>query len=110
VASLVWLLLVYVGVRMVRITIQKGRVQIKEGILFRRLSNLELWRVSDIELQRTFLNLLTGDGTLVIGLHHGGKLTVRGLARGTQLEDMYQKLLNLVFLLRSNPLVKGIIN
>jgi hypothetical protein len=65
---------------------------------------------------------MTGDGTLVLTLtfdpygehrrwRHRGVSVVKvpGIAQGAQLKELYQSLLNLVFLLRGNPIVKGII-
>jgi hypothetical protein len=90
--------------------LDKGRLQVERGILRRQLLNVELWRVHTIELKQTFFNRLTGDGTLVFRLEHEQtSLEVKGLAQGTQLKETYQQLLNLVALLRSNPVVKGII-
>jgi hypothetical protein len=69
---------------------------------------------------------MTGDGTLVLTLtaepiagqkrrrqqiRPGGEqfTYVTGLAKGSRLEATFQQLLNLTFLLRGNPVVKGII-
>lgn len=93
-----------------RITIDKGRLQIRRGILIRTLKNIELWRVRDVELHRIFLDLLTRDGSLIFRIHNDRPLVVRGLARGRRLDGIYQKLLSLVFFLRSNSVVKGIIS
>jgi hypothetical protein len=63
-----------------------------------------------------------GDGTLILTLGPEAQtehrrlrrpksavVKVPGLARGSQLTSLYQELLNLVFLLRGNPVVKGIL-
>jgi hypothetical protein len=74
--------------------------------------NVELWRVEDIELRQNALQRLTGDGTLVFKVARGDPkkpLEVTGVARGQALRDLHQKLLNLTFLMRGNPVVKGII-
>jgi membrane protein YdbS with pleckstrin-like domain len=112
-----------------RVTIERGRLQIHRGVLARRLVNVELWRVRNIEVDRTLLNRVTRDGTLVLhvmgepGLRRRRRkprrgaaahpdddvLELTGIARGRRLEETYQQLLNLVFLLRSNPVIKGII-
>jgi len=120
--ALAVLALGYVRVRSTRITIHHGRLQIRKGILSRRLLNIDLWRVSSIELERTLLNRVTGDGTLVLELQHQPRpsraghgrardrsVELTGIARGVRLEEIYQQLLNIVFLLRSSPIVKGII-
>lgn len=93
-----------------RIRIQKGRLQVEKGIFTRKLTNLELWRVKDIELKQGFWNRLTGDGTLVMTAYQEEKpVDVTGIARGQDLRDMYQRILNVAFLLRSSPVVKGIV-
>ena len=101
----------YVYILSMKITIDKGRLQIAKGLLSRQVLNIELWRVENIELHRNFINRLTGDGTLMIQLVHQKKqIKLTGLARGPRLEDIRQQLLNLVWLLRSNAAVKGIIS
>jgi hypothetical protein len=65
----------------------------------------------NVWLQRTFVNRSTGDGTLRFQtIPDKGILDLTGLVRGARnLEATYQEFLNLVWLLRSNPVVKGII-
>lgn len=115
----------YIRVRCTRIRIAQGRLQIEKGVFSKHLKNVDIWRVLNIELERTFINRMTGDGTLVLILsplaaadRHRRKrkqsgseqfVDVIGLAKGRRLEDTYQQLLNLTFLLRGNPVVKGII-
>ncbi len=109
-------LIALMRVRATTIAIDRGRLQIRKGLFARRLINIDLWRVHSIELERTFFNRLTGDGTLVLELiqqratREGDTgIELVGIARGKRLEEVYQQLLNVVFLLRGNPLVKGII-
>lgn len=105
-----WLLMLYIGVRTARITIDKGRLQVEHGVLGRRRMNVELWRVQNVELRRTFLNRLTGDGSLILQLYNEPRrLKIVGAARSSRLDQVYQQLLNLVYLLRTNPLSKGIV-
>lgn len=116
----------YIRVRCTRIRISQGRLQIEKGVFSKHLKNVDIWRVLNIELERTFINRMTGDGTLVLILsplaaadRHRRKrkkqpgseqfVDVIGLAKGRRLEETYQQLLNLTFLLRGNPVVKGII-
>jgi membrane protein YdbS with pleckstrin-like domain len=102
-------------------TLARGRLQIEKGLFRRHVTNLELWRIQTIELEQSVLNRLTGDGTLRFTIHRdmtaiprsrtsreNKPLSVTGLAKGKELDDLFQQLLNLVFLLRSNPAVKGI--
>jgi membrane protein YdbS with pleckstrin-like domain len=109
-----------------RFRVARGRLQIEKGVFSKRLTNVDLWRVRNIDLERTLLNRMTGDGTMVFlltpeptteGRRHREKhphmrdqiVEVTGLARGSRLEHTFQQLLNLTFLLRGNPVVKGII-
>ena len=112
---LVALGIMVLGVSCVRIattkyTIAKGRVQIETGLLARSARNLELWRVERVDLHKSLPNRLTGDGTLVFTVRGEPKpILLTGLARGRALEEIRQQLMNLVFALRSNQMVKGII-
>jgi tetratricopeptide (TPR) repeat protein len=100
----------YLWIRNTTYTLRRGRLQIASGILSRRISNLELWRVADMWLTSSLLNRLTNDGTLEFELHNNKRrMKVTGLATADELELVYQDLLNLVFLLRSQQAVKGII-
>jgi tetratricopeptide (TPR) repeat protein len=112
----------YIRVACTRIRIWQGRLQIQKGVFHKDLSNYDLWRVRAISLKKTLINRMTGDGTLSFALSpeastehrriRGRKATivkVPGLTHGSELASLYQDLLNLVFLLRGNPVVKGII-
>lgn len=92
--------------------ISGGRLTITRGILWRRTRQVELWRVQDIERRQGLVDRLTGHGELKFRAVSvpGGMVTVRGLARGKRLRQLHQQLLDLVFLLRTNPVVKGIIS
>lgn len=102
------------------VELDKGRLQVERGVLNKRRTSIELWRIRDIELRRPLVNRLTRDGTLVLSLSPSGatrlpgrrgqgRIRVTGLLRGRRLGESYQDLLNLVFVLRSNAQVKGII-
>jgi hypothetical protein len=111
-AAVISTALTFFDVKAKRYVSARGRLQIRTGIFHRRVINIELWRVQDIELDRTLLNQITRDGTLafhVIADRGNRVVKVTGLAHGRQLEEYFQAFLNLVFLLRSNPAVKGII-
>jgi TolA-binding protein/membrane protein YdbS with pleckstrin-like domain len=120
------LIIGYIKVSTTKFRVARGRLQIEKGVFSKRLTNVDLWRVRNIDLERTLLNRMTGDGTLIFlltpeptaeGRRHREKhphmrdqiVEVTGLARGSRLEDTFQQLLNLTFLLRGNAVVKGII-
>jgi hypothetical protein len=74
-----------------------------------------LYRVLDVALQRSFLNRLTGDGTLILTVEgiHGTRdpfrLPLPGLAKTSDLEALFKRLRSLVVLLRTGPWGKGLI-
>jgi pSer/pThr/pTyr-binding forkhead associated (FHA) protein/membrane protein YdbS with pleckstrin-like domain len=108
---LLWKILV---ISTTEVRIDKGRLQIEKGLLTRRLKNIELWRVEDVDFRKTMLNRLTRDGILVIhtlprARDKNKSIEVPGLARGRRLREIHQELLNLTWLLRSNQAVKGVI-
>lgn len=115
----------YIRVKCTYIRIQKGRLQIEKGVFHKHLNNIDFWRVHNIDLDRRLINRLTGDGTLVFSLTFGilpenyqrrrrrtkpnQVVEVCGIAQDAKLAELHQDLLNLTFLLRGNPTVKGII-
>jgi tetratricopeptide (TPR) repeat protein len=110
VAAIVPILYSVILVATMRIRINRGRLQLEKGIFRRNLTNLELWRVKDIELKQGFWNRLTKDGTLIMTAYQETEpVEVTGIARGPELREIYQQILNLSFLLRSSPVVKGIV-
>jgi hypothetical protein len=93
-----------------RLRVERGRLQVERGLLTRTKRNLELWRVQNIVLERRGLHLLSGDGDLVFqGMTGTDPIVVTGIARGHDLDDLHEELLDLVFLLRTNPSIKGIV-
>src|SRR5262245_49173014 len=46
----------YARVRSTRVTLRRGRLQVRSGLLAKRLVNVELWRVHDVELERSLIN------------------------------------------------------
>jgi hypothetical protein len=100
----------YLGIWNRSYTLRRGRLQTSSGLPSRQISNLELWRVADMWLKASTLNRLTNDGTIEFELHNIKRhVKVTGLAKGDDLGLIYQDLLNLVFVLRSQQAVKGII-
>lgn len=92
--------------------ISGGRLTVERGILWRRIRQVELWRIQGIERRQGLIDRITGHGELRFTTVSapGGVIKVRGLARGRRLKDIHAQLVDLVFLLRSNPVVKGIIS
>ena len=98
VLQLLGLALTALRARRTRITIEGGRVRV-EGDPARPGVALELREVELLELRRTGLHPLTGDGTLVLGTPDATVLLC-GVARGPQLTHLYRQLLELVDHLR----------
>lgn len=78
-----------------RVTIRDGLVRVDRDLLRPAGVALDLAQVDGVELRRTGLQPLTGDGTL--GLRgRGGTLLLCGVARGSRLTQLYRDLLELV--------------
>src|SRR5215831_17679401 len=79
-----------------RVTIRDGRVQVA-GDLLRPgvLSRVDLAEVDSVELRRTGLQPLTGDGTLALR-GRDGTVLLCGVAHGSRLTRLYRQLLDLV--------------
>lgn len=100
-------------VKTTKYTLDNGRLVIATGIFGKQSPNHELYKVEDIELHQTFLNRLTGDGELILhitsGDTRGRPVSLRGLGKIGELQALFDKLRNLIVLLRSGTLGKGII-
>jgi tetratricopeptide (TPR) repeat protein len=113
-ASLVCMLYCFY-LKTTRYTISSGRLLVSTGVFAKRIKNVELYRVLDLELHRSFLNRITRDGTIILtvaetkGHEMSIKLPLKGIARGRRLSDLFQGLRNLVDLLRTGYWGKGII-
>lgn len=93
--QLLGLALTAVRARRTLVTIERGRVRV-EGDPLRPgvVTALELGEVEALELRRTGLHPLTGDGTLVLSTRRGTVLLC-GVARGSRLTHLHQQLLEL---------------
>jgi hypothetical protein len=112
VLGLVAIATVFAVVRAERIAIDGGRLRLTTA-LGRRVVNVELWRVRDVRLERRFLDRLTRDGRVVLTIHRGpqatlSELRVVGLARGHRLEQLAERIAELVRLLRASSALNGI--
>jgi hypothetical protein len=93
-------------------TLDTGRLTVSRGLIWRRTTRTELWRIQTIDLQQGLVDRITGHGALIFrGVSASTRrIEVRGVARGAQLRELHQQLVDLVFLLRGNSVVKGIIS
>lgn len=78
-----------------RVTIRRGRVQIDRDVLRPGGAGMDLADVDSVQLRRTGLHALTGDGTLALS-GASGTLLLCGVARGSRLTHLYRQLLELV--------------
>jgi tetratricopeptide (TPR) repeat protein len=83
------------AVRM-RVTIRHGRVRVERDLLRPGgVAAIDLAEVDSVELRRTGLQPLTGDGTLALR-GAGGTMLLCGIARGSRLTQLYRQLLELI--------------
>ena len=91
-------------------TIARGRLTVDKMLFTRHARTTELWRVKLIETHQSIPNRLTGDGTLIFTLNDDKtKILVTGLAGFSELEKLRIQLMDLIFALRANPMIKGIV-
>ena len=91
-------------------TIARGRLTVDKMLFTRHARTTELWRVKLIETHQSIPNRLTGDGTLIFTLNDDKtKILVTGVAGYSELEKMRVQLMDLIFALRANPMIKGIV-
>lgn len=91
-------------------TIARGRLTLDKMLFTRDTRTTELWRVKLIETHQSIPNRLTGDGTLIFTLNDDKtKILVTGLASYSELEKMRVQMMDLIFALRANPMIKGIV-
>jgi tetratricopeptide (TPR) repeat protein len=94
-------------------TFDKGRLRITKGIVTKDQKNVDLWHVYNVEVQQTFFNLLTDDGTLVLKVLNEQRtvekrgIRITGLAKGPRLHDIREELLNTSVLLRRSEAVRS---
>ena len=53
---------IFIGVKSTSYTLSPERLTVKQGITSRTVSNLELWRVSDVQFHQTAIQLMFGEG------------------------------------------------
>jgi hypothetical protein len=102
-----------------RYTLARGRLTIESGVLTRNIRTTELWRVAKVELHQSIPNRITHDGTLVFTVNttslgssakdDAPEILVTGLQPIAELRETREHLMNLIFTLRSNPMIKGIV-
>lgn len=99
-------------VKTTSIAIDQGRVRISSGILSRKTHTAELYRVEDLELDQSFINRLTDDGTITLHTKEKGKSTslkLVGIAPIGKLRNVFDQMRNLVLMLRTGPWGKGVV-
>lgn len=93
------------------VTIDRGIIQIQEGVFVRRSRIYEIYRFVSFETEQDMFNRLTGDGALVMRLPGVAKVVVKGICKHDELIRVALALRSLHLQLRSVPwLGKGIMS
>jgi hypothetical protein len=104
--SLAWAVVQAVSTTVV---IDRGRLIISRGLFARTTSNHELFRVTGLEYKRGWWHRMTGTGYFMMHMQNMPAVIVPGPFPATELGRLYHRLLDLVYLMRANPQIKGII-
>jgi membrane protein YdbS with pleckstrin-like domain len=99
----------YIRMRRTHYTFEDGWLIIASGILFVREKAYELTHLIDLEITRGPIDLVTGNCKLHLNFDKFGKVTLYGLGKIGIVKELRTSLMNLARLLRSHPLIKGII-
>ncbi len=91
------------------VAIDRGRLVVTSGVLVRTVRCLELFRITGIEFKRGVIHQCTNTGYYVIHTPNEPPLIVPGPGEAKSLITLHHRLLDLVFLLRANGNIKGII-
>jgi Uncharacterized conserved protein len=105
VASLVTI----IRVRRTRYIFNGGWLIIITGVIFTSEKVYELTHLTDAEITRGPLDQLTNNAKLHLAFHNHGTIVLTGLAPFEELREIRTRLNNLSRMLRSNPLLKGIV-
>jgi membrane protein YdbS with pleckstrin-like domain len=81
----------------------------KGGVLFRSEKSYELTHLLDTTIARGPLDFLTNNGSLHLHFEKHGTVVLRGLAPMSELKKIRDDLNNFSRLLRSHPVLKGLI-
>jgi len=102
-------LVAVIRIRRTRYIIDGGWLIVISGAVFTSEKPYELTHLTDTEITRGPLDQLTNNGKLHLTFHGQGRIVIRGLAPYNELRDIRTRLNNLSRMLRSNPLLKGIV-
>jgi hypothetical protein len=97
-----------------RVIIHRGMLTINHGLLSRKQINIELYRIREPTIYKTFINRLLGQGSLVLELDEAGRgvttVSIPGLVPDSKLNDLVVKIRDASQKLRQGQYaVKGII-
>ena len=108
---LAFLLVKLINTLRTRYTIKGGWVRVSLGYGFIQSAEKpeEFAHLIDTTLMRSPWGLLTNNGLLILNFGTLGQMHLRGLAKFSELTEIRNDLINLSRMLRSNPVLKGLI-
>lgn len=93
------------------VTIEKGYIKVKRGILFRNEAIYYIHKIKHFDIHRSYFNALTGDGTFIFHVEMAkGKLKkvkLNGLCTYKEMRQLKNSLLDLCIQLRNTPVIKS---
>ena len=92
-----------------RYTFRGGWLYRRSGLLFVHDESFELIHLVDAEVTRGPISQMTGYGTLILHFDKRGTVKIRGVAKINELYALRDDLMNGARILRSHPIVKGLI-
>lgn len=101
----------FVNVRRTRYTIKDGWIRVDRGHGFLKKTDTtqEVTHLEETSLEQGLLETVTNNAILVLHFGRLGKMHLRGLAPRRELKKIREELNNLYRMLRSNPLLKGLV-
>jgi hypothetical protein len=112
--TLVILLYTTIKAKNTTIEFNQGRLKISTGVFGRKVENIELYRVTNVERDQDVWNRLIGEGSIILQVEgHKGRanhhVALTGLAKYDRLQEIFEPLRDLVLLLRTSQWGKGVI-
>jgi uncharacterized membrane protein YdbT with pleckstrin-like domain len=87
-----WLLPAWLGALSTRYRVTSRRIVIEQGLLSKRLEQVDLYRISDYTVERPFVQRLMGTGNLLLKTIDRSTPQVNLLGLKTDLVALYEKL------------------
>jgi membrane protein YdbS with pleckstrin-like domain len=110
-AAVIWLVALFrlLSARRTRYTFRRGWLVVRHGVLFTSEKPYELTHLVDAKLTQGPLEQLTGNGKLHLNFDKHGTPVLIGFMPIDDLRQLRMRLNDVSRLLRSNPLLKGLV-